>query len=343
MGYYNPVGTLHLFEIRFDSVPEVILLKDSPYNGHNFSRYLFTYKNSLFSLGGVGLFNSNSKLLKYDFNKNEWFETKISDLPNSPSGVISSWLDENRLFTCYVLLGEKENIVFGYIDMDNLKFHLINEINQLSVKDLHLGIDGLEIYQGEIFNVVEIHGIQDNCLYRLFNKKTGELLKVSFLKDRPCVNGASFVYTKDSTIFYRFENGTVDSAKIDETTIYDQKSFKEYVQAETPMENTSNQWWLIVSVLIILLGGVIYYFRLKRKTFDEDDGILKIVKTLSNRRGEVIERDEMNMLLGISNLSNESMKSTRSRMIKSINATGKIKISRVRNEKDKRYFDYLIV
>ena len=67
VGYYNPVGTLHLFEIHFDSIPKVILLKNSPYNGHNFSRHLFMYNRNLYSLGGGGLFNTNSKLLKYDF------------------------------------------------------------------------------------------------------------------------------------------------------------------------------------------------------------------------------------------------------------------------------------
>jgi len=50
----------------------------------------------------------------------------------------------------------------------------------------------------------------------------------------------------------------------------------------------------------------------------------------------------LDVILGISHLSYESIKSTRSRMINSINEEGKVKISRLRNEKDKRYFDYVI-
>lgn len=342
VGYYNPVGTLHLFEIHFDSIPKVILLKDCPYNGHNFSRHLFMYNRNLYSLGGVGLFNSNSKLLKYDFKKNEWFETKIIDLPDHTSIVITSWLDENRLYTCYVLNGEKRDILFGYVNMDSLNFHLLNQINHLSEKDLHTENQGVEIHQGEIFNVIEIHGIENNCVYRLFNKVTGELLKVSFLKDRPCVNGKSFIYTRDSTIFYRGEDGEVDSTKIDDTSIYHKNSFKELYQSKLENSNILIRILALIILFISLFGIGFYFIKIKRDDVHENDSVKLISYKLSIQLNRTISRDELDVILGISHLSYESIKSTRSRLVNSINELGKVKITRVRNQKDKRYFDYLI-
>lgn len=342
VGYYNPVGTLHLFEIHFDSIPKVILLKDCPYNGHNFSRHLFMYNRNLYSLGGVGLFNSNSKLLKYDFKKNEWFETKIIDLPDHTSIVITSWLDENRLYTCYVLNGEKRDILFGYVNMDSLNFHLLNQINHLSEKDLHTETQGVEIHQGEIFNVIEIHGIENNCVYRLFNKVTGELLKVSFLKDRPCVNGKSFIYTRDSTIFYRGEDGEVDSTKIDDTSIYHKNSFKELYQSKLENSNILIRILALIILFISLFGIGFYFIKIKRDDVHENDSVKLISYKLSIQLNRTISRDELDVILGISHLSYESIKSTRSRLVNSINELGKVKITRVRNQKDKRYFDYLI-
>ena len=340
VGYYNPVGTLHLFEIHFDSIPKVILLKNSPYNGHNFSRHLFMYNRNLYSLGGVGLFNINSKLLKYDFKKNEWFAEAINNLPNHTTKVISSWLSENKLYTCYRLGGEEEGFIFGYVDLDSLNFHLLNHINHLSSQDLYTGFQGLEIYRGEIFSVIGIIGL--DCVYQLFNNRSGEFIKVSFLKDRSCISGKSFIYTRDSTIFYRGENGEVDSNKIDDTTIYYKKSFKDLYQSK--LENSNILIWIfaLIILFISLIGVGFYFIKIKRDVVNENDSVKLLSDKLSKQRNQTISRDELDVILGISYLSYESIKSTRSRLVNSINELGKVKITRVRNEKDKRYFDYFI-
>jgi hypothetical protein len=340
VGYYNPVGTLHLFEIHFDSIPKVILLKDCPYNGHNFSRHLFMYNRNLYSLGGGGLFNSNSKLLKYDFKKNEWFAEAIHNLPNYTTKVISSWLNENKLYVCYGLGGEEEGFIFGYVDLDSLNFHLLNHINNLSLQDLYTGFQGLEIYRGEIFSVIEIIGL--DCVYRLFNNRSGEFIRVSFLKDRPCINGKSFIYTRDSTIFYRGEDGEVDSTKIDDTNIYYQNSFKELYQSKPEISITLVRILALIVLFISLFGIGFYFIKIKRDNVNENDSVKLISDKLSIQLNRTISRDELDVILGISHLSYESIKSTRSRLVNSINELGKVKITRVRNQKDKRYFDYLI-
>ena len=291
-------------------------------------------------VGGVGLFNTNSKLLKYDFKKNEWFAEAINNLPNHTTKVISSWLNENKLYTCYGLGGEEEDFIFGYVDLDSLNFHLLDHINHLSLQDLYTGFQGLEIYRGEIFSVIEI--ISLDCVYRLFNNRTGELIKVSFLKDRPCISGKSFIYTRDSTIYYRGENGEVDSTKIDDTNIYGQNSFKELYQSKPEISITLARILALIVLFITLFGVGFYFIRLRRDDVHENDSVKLISVKLSKQRNQTITRIELDVILGISHLSYESIKSTRSRLINSINEEGKVKISRLRNEKDKRYFDYVI-
>ena len=51
----------------------------------------------------------------------------------------------------------------------------------------------------------------------------------------------------------------------------------------------------------------------------ENDSVKLISVKLSKQRNQTITRDELDVILGISHLSYESIKSTRSRMINSIN------------------------
>ena len=42
----------------------------------------------------------------------------------------------------------------------------------------------------------------EKCHYGVFDKKSGERLFTNLLKDIPCIDGISYVYLKDSTLFY---------------------------------------------------------------------------------------------------------------------------------------------
>ncbi len=91
-----------------------------------------------------------------------------------------------------------------------------------------------------------------------------------------------------------------------------------------------------------LIGVGFYFIKIKRDVVNENDSVKLLSDKLSKQRNQTISRDELDVILGISYLSYESIKSTRSRLVNSINELGKVKITRVRNEKDKRYFDYFI-
>ena len=72
------------------------------------------------------------------------------------------------------------------------------------------------------------------------------------------------------------------------------------------------------------------------------NGTLLIENKLISKKGFKLNREELDKLLEISHLNQDSSKTIRSRLINEINENGKIEIKRERNPKDKRFFDYKI-
>jgi hypothetical protein len=72
------------------------------------------------------------------------------------------------------------------------------------------------------------------------------------------------------------------------------------------------------------------------------ENTFEVEKRLLDNKGKIIKREELDELLGISNLSFDSIKSKRSSLIRSINDNGKLNIERIRKDDDKRFFKYSI-
>ena len=72
------------------------------------------------------------------------------------------------------------------------------------------------------------------------------------------------------------------------------------------------------------------------------NGTLAIENKLILKKGLKLNREELDHLLEITHLNQDSSKTIRSRLINEINENGKIEILRERNPTDKRFFDYKI-
>ena len=98
----------------------------------------------------------------------------------------------------------------------------------------------------------------ERCLYGIFDKKTGERLFTNLLKDIPCIDGISYVYLKDSTLFYRNSSNEISSIVINESNVYERFPMKE-IYYDRMLENRIYKisayaiGFIILSVLIILL------------------------------------------------------------------------------------------
>lgn len=344
IAYFNPNGTLHLFKIKFDSTVSVEKLSKGIYHGSTFNRYLFNNENKLYSFGGEGLWASCSKLLEFNIKNREWFKIEIKNYPFNASKIISSWIINNKLNVLLSLNGnnrsKKFNFIFGEIDMTTFSFKEIGVFNSMYSPDLSFGNKNI-IGESNRYIIYE-NSTLEKCFYGIFDKKSGERLFTNLLKDIPCIDGISYVYLKDDTLFYRNSSNEISSILINETNIYDRYPMKE-IYYDRILENRIYKISAYAIGFIILCSLIIILIKkINLNNYSAKENTFEIEKRLLVNKGSTIKREELDELLGISHLSFDSIKSKRSAMIRTINDNGRLKIDRIRKEDDKRFFKYSI-
>ena len=225
IGYLNPNGTLHLFEINFSDSTTVKKLSISKYHGSNFNRHLFYYNNQIYSFGGSGLFNSFGKLIEFDFNSGEWFLKEITNLPLNSKGVISSWLYGDYIKVLFYVNNEKNNFSFGTLDLKNFIYE--EELSFYSDKNNSLYAPrGLLSYCNSRYSVMQFYYRRSKkAVIKVFDNKTGVISENTFYKDRLSIDGISYAYIVDSTLFYRAANLTIDSLNLSQTRNFSSLSY----------------------------------------------------------------------------------------------------------------------
>ena len=181
-----------------------------------------------------------------------------------------------------------------------------------------------------------------NCIYGIFDKISGERLFTNLLKDIPCIDGISYTYLKDSTLFYRSSSKVLDSVVINESSIYERCPMKE-IYYDRILEGK------IYKISVYAIGFIIFSFliiiilkKINLNRSSNNRNTFEIEKKLLLLKGTVIKREELDKILGITHLSFDSIKSKRSSIIRNVNDNGKLKIVRIRIEDDKRFFKYSI-
>lgn len=343
LGYLNPNGTLHLFEIVFKDSTIVSKLSTSKYHGSTFQRQLFYHNDKIYSFGGVGLFNSFGKLIEFDFNKGEWFLKKINNLPTQLNGVISSWLYEDNLFVLFNLLSDDNNYSFGAIDLKSSNYN--EEFQFQDDSPLALTIPrALLGYSQSKYSIFQKHIRDSKCEIKVFNNETGELTQNTFFKDRKSINGISYAYIIDSMMYYRNNNSVLDSFNISKTKNYLSRNFPDlYLSRYNSSINPKRILYLTIGLVIILVMSFFTFLSVKKSSSGNlVNGSQLLENKLINIKGSKISRDELDAILEITHLNQDSSKTLRSRLINEINDNGKVSIERERNPKDKRFFDYII-
>lgn len=345
LGYLNPNGTLHLFEINFSDSTTVKKLGISKYHGFNFNRHLFYYNNQIYSFGGSGLFNSFGKLIEFDFNSGEWFLKKITNLPLNSKRVISSWLYGDFIKVLFYVNNEKNNFSFGTLDLKNFNYEEELSFNSDNNESLYAP-RGLLSYCNSRYSIMQLYYRRSKkAIIKVFDNKTGVISENTFFKDRLSLDGISYAYIVDSTLFYRSANLTIDSLNLSQTKNFSSLSYpKLYAEKYEDSMSIKRVNYLLLGVIIILIMSYFTFITVKKsKPNGLINGTLLIENKLILKKGLKLNREELDKLLEITHLNQDSSKTIRSRLINEINENGKIKILRERNPTDKRFFDYKII
>lgn len=344
VAYFNPVGTLHVFKILFDSVPHVSLIRDSKFNGHNFTRYLFLYKDDLYSFGGYGMFRHTTSLIKFDPSSKEWFEVSVSNLPTKIERVNHSWQGENKLYVLYKISSERNEYSFGYIHLDSnnyeeLSHFMTNEPLKPIIK---------KVYQTTNSFILLKYEIQNSKDLGLMSTKDGTYTQLGFIHNGGNADIADeSIYTIDSMIYKRNADGSIDSVHFKNSPVLQRINYIEHYKSLGNQDSFSTMSAIGVFVILLIIGVALYLRKSlvkpeKECSNPEECEFEKIVQLLFEYRGKLITSQELSEILGITENSADSIKSIRSQFIKRITEDGRIQIERRRNPTDRRYFDYYI-
>ena len=351
--YYNPNGTLHLFEIQLGEDPKVSKISNSIYKGHNFNRLLFIHDEIVYSYGGVGLFNSFPGLIYFDFELKGWLEVDLKNYPQNANRIFNSWKIGNKLMVLLSHYSESEKynnndldkFTFGEINLENFQFTKKYEFEAPLIKVS--GDEGLGFYRGnymydsDLYSLYGYYKPNGACEYRLFDKTLGVLYRTSQTDALVRVNGFSYLYIKESSIYLRDQYGTLKSFEINSGTTIRKDDFIKQYQSRVNKFNPYTYMLLPIS-----LGMVFLFFRYRKRKNTESDSSLdelqEIEKKLIKLKASTISKNNLDKILSISHYSYETIKTRRSSLVNQLNEKGNVKIERVRKQDDKRFYDYKI-
>ena len=347
--YYNPDGTLHLFEIHLGVSPVVHKISKSIHSGHNFNRNLFLYKETLYSFGGNGLFNSFPGIIHFDPSLGGWLENKIKNYPFDINRVVNSWVNGDSLI---VLLshtnewGSTSKVKYSFGEINLKTFEYLEHFNFKDSSPEFIYGDGIDKFRGNYnydSELYSLHGYfkeDGGCDYRIFDKTAGVLKRTSKLDALKRVDGFSYLYIEGSKIYYRDTLGAIESFDVNSGTVIDSINYpKKY---KSKVDNNQQYIGVSFSVLAIIFLVFIKTRKKKTKTIQTTQELANIENNFINIKHTIITKEKIDDLLGISHYSYETIKTKRSSMINKLNQNGKIKIERIRKQSDKRFYDYKI-
>jgi len=347
--YYNPDGTLHLFEIHLGVSPVVHKISKSIHSGHNFNRNLFLYKETLYSFGGNGLFNSFPGIIHFDPSLGGWLENKIKNYPFDISRVVNSWVNGDSLI---VLLshtnewGSTSKVKYSFGEINLKTFEYLEHFNFKDSSPEFIYGGGIDKFRGNYnydSELYSLHGYfkeDGGCDYRIFDKTAGVLKRTSKLDALKRVDGFSYLYIEGSKIYYRDTLGAIESFDVNSGTVIDSINYpKKY---KSKVDNNQQYIGVSFSVLAIIFLVFIKTRKKKTKTIQTIQELENIENNFINIKHTIITKEKIDDLLGISHYSYETIKTKRSSMINKLNQNGKIKIERIRKQSDKRFYDYKI-
>ena len=355
--YFNPEGTLHLFKVGIHDTLSVEKLSKSIYHGSSFSRGFFIKNEIPYQYSGKGLFTSFNGLLKFDLNAKEWYEIKIKNFPRIYGTTMGYWRYKNGLLVTHGLLNDSTKLAYGFIDLDDFSYTEYSRFKH-DLRD-HLISSRNTIDRYEKFEILASPFVK-NCHYHLLDRETGIIVTPSFLQNRENWDGLNAVSVKDSMMYYRSSNGSLDSLHLRESTIIltqdIPKHFEKKIKSQSRKSNTPLNM-VVVAFMVVIVGFVGWmYYQKKKSTLPQKSKASDIeeleyeyakeLSTLENKllanKGKQLSRDEFDSLLSITSDNSDLTKANRSRMIQEINSNGVVNINRIRNPKDRRVFLYFI-
>ena len=237
---------------------------------------------------------------------------------------------------------------FGEIELDKFEYTQTNYFKksaaELLFKQYKLGFfRGNYIYDSDLYT---LHGYigQKGLGYLIFDKVLGSFKNTTKLNELISVDGFSYLYIKDSSVYFRDHNGNIESFDVNSGKLNHSKEYFRLYKTKP----INNLLYYIFGILLIICLILIYLIKRKKintlknlpNTLAQE--ILIIENKLKDQKSNTVSKEKLDELFGIRHYSYETIKVKRSFIINQINKNTKTKIERVKDQKDKRFFNYKI-
>jgi hypothetical protein len=375
--YALPNGTGAVYKLSKTKSNSFERIDSTLFQGYNNYAINFIYKDTIYSLGGYGLWHFNGQLRYFNIKKAEW-ELKPIDklLPITSENLTDIRTNKGIIYT-YLnkqysegLIQVKEQILDSIYSLN---------INTGEVKKLGKASEQLKQITQKPISLFSKYGTillnSQEALLLDFEKneiKSWEAIKIGDL----FLSGLGSIRTliqNDSTIYF-FNNNTLDSLVI---PIQKMKPIGP-IYINDPIlyfNQNENQLILYIILIISLLTIFIFLFyknknkqnnskqivkevkipsvQLQKESFkDQFSNIeLELIQLLLNQvqRGEKLNVESLNSILGVTKKSTEVQRKQRSQTIAAINLKAKEILNfeedliiRLKNETDSRIISYSI-
>ena len=207
---------------------------------------------------------------------------------------------------------------FGEIDLEKFEYTQTNSFKKTSpellFKQYNLGFfRGNYIYDSDLYSLhgyIEEYG---DFKYRVLDKVLGSFRSTTKLDKLKSVDGFSYVYIKESRVYYRDHNGNIESFDVNSG---ESILSKEYFELYKPKTKNISPYY-IIGILIIICLLIFYVIRIKKvNTLKNLPGtlaqeILIIENKLKDQKSNTISKEKLDELFGITHHTYETIKTKR--------------------------------
>lgn len=324
-----------------DSIVYFSRIDSTIYDGYNFDDIKFSYRDTLFSVGGFGYWRNNGQIRYFSENK-EWellfpeilFGISSRNIWNldSKNGLLSIIAENSDRKSCLLKINLSKHQWEIHESFNNLFENQILNTNEKPVQ-IQLNNGGsLLVYTDKVYylnlsmNTLKIE--TDKSLTNFFNKFN--------VRNNPVVN------IDDKLIIAHILENKIDSVS------FSINNFSDIAPILNDNKQFSRNWIFLILGLVVLIIGIAFYFKFSKKPvilFSEFEK--QFLKKLLSKSGKQLDIDSLNYLLGLSKKSVEIQKKNRSEFLNKLDQklrellnTEDVLIIRVKDEADKRIFLY---
>jgi hypothetical protein len=349
------VGTGRLYKaFPKDGTTTFERVDSTVYFGDNFRSFNFSYKDTIYSLGGYGFWKTNG-LLKYFVEKrNEWEIIKLNkEIPIiTENGFDLIWYDQpdGKLYFGFTkeenntTTNEKSQINFHYkttvLDLNKKEWSTLGTLTTFLKDNLNNTTNITSSPWGQMIssnNKILFLNYKENTIYQLKPNKQ------RIIEEFPTSSGDSHAcYFKDSVFFSGISSkNLLDSTPLskNDMILINEKIYIPGDSGTNPdiklAKNNSLNVFIILGTLLLAFTVAFYLVKRKNKKLipSETEKVhitsnkiftgpeIEVLKTIveNSKKGSATSIDELNKVLGVGKKSSEVQKKQRSDVISSIN------------------------